>query len=419
MKKSNIGYAAGMAAAVLAYILVMWVLLFFLFMLSKNIPEFPRFNILSGATLLPLAIGSLLSVFCAEYLLCKRLAIPWILVRLVTPCIGFILFLATLIVVFPVLLQNMFILFPVILFMLVQGGVLLISICFTAILNRMRKSWDGSLEQDFSSDPKLRPIKLSPHMEQKTPQLVSKTTHPRKRDWKSGILVAAAVAVIGGGMAVMLIWFPSYQTALMILPAVTRADTAQPGHWNGRRAAEDIPRLTGLNQLEDGTFDGSTYLTVETDQLIPLSYYKLKDISDSRRSGSNGYAQRRSGRPLSVYTDFAGVNAMYYGQYYLAALGDGSYIGAYLDSSYHTAFGKVQLPIGQVRSASNVESDLLMKAAGTYSVPTDCLLMMHDDSYYENIKMLDHGIRLVAIVFVPAVAFCLAVLWSRRKKHDR
>lgn len=234
-----------------------------------------------------------------------------------------------------------------------------------------------------------------------------------KGNWKSSLYAALLVAVILGGMIGMIIWFPSYQIALMFYPAVTQADTAQPGHWIGRRAADDIPRLTSLSQLEDGSYDSLTYLTVETDHIIPLSYYELKDSSYSRRS-----SRRSRRRPLPVYTHSPTVNVMYYAQYCVVELEDGSYIGAYLDSSYSTLFGKVQLPIGQVSNASNVGKELFTEAAALYSIPTDRMLTMHDDSYYKKINLLDIGIRILAVVLVPVVVFaCIFVKIIIKKRN--
>lgn len=425
IKNRNRYTCIGMAAAVLAYVLVIWGLLLLALYLRKNVPAFYQLGILSWEMLFTVALASLLPVFVAEHRLCGSFAVPWILVRLITPCAGFILLLLTLAGFFPVVFQNLFILFPAAGFVLIQGGLLLLSICFTAIRRRIRKSREREMGQDFISDPKLRPIQMPPKMEQGMTRDVhtSPRVRTRKRDWKSWkstISAAVMVAAIIGGMGVMLRWFPSYQIALLFWPEVTQADVMSPGYWNGRRAAEDIPRLTSLSQLEDGTYDGLTYLTVETENLIPLSYYKLKDSTDSRVTGWNGTAQSRGGRaPLPLYAHFAGVNAMYYGQYCVVELEDGSFIGAFLDSSYTTAFGKVQLPVGKVVSAGSQEAQVLREAAVTYAIPADRLLLMHSDSYDDDIKLLDQAIRLIGIMLVPAVilgGWILVWLIRRKKK---
>lgn len=412
-----------MAASVFAYAAVLWGVLIMLFFLSKEESGLSQFNVLAWETLLPLALGSLLPVFCFEKLFCRRVGLHWLFVRLIVPIVGFILFLATFIGFFPVYIQNMFIIFPVIFFVLLQGVLLLLSVCFTAVHENIRKSWEQGEEFDFASDPKLRPIKLPPKSEQSMQQLDKPHKKPhnklpkksRRRDWKNNIFAAVMVAFIIGSMAAAIFWFPSYQIALKFLPAVTQAEVmSQPGDWLlGSRAAEDIPRLTGISQLEDGTYDSTTYLTVESDDLIPLSYYKLKDTSDgyARRS-----RRRSNRRPLSAYTDFPGVYTMYYGQYYLVELEDGNYIGAFMDSAYTSAFGKVCLPVGQAVRAGNQEAELLAEAAGTYPVPTDHMLMMHSSRNYENIKMLDLGIRFLSIAFVPAVLFCLGMLYVLKKR---
>ena len=272
------------------------------------------------------------------------------------------------------------------------------------------------------ANPALEPIKL-PRREERTqaPPRARAVHSAGKGEAKSNLLAAAVVVLIVGWMGGMLFCFPSYQAAQLFLPKVSRADLAadELHDWRGRRAAGNIPRLTGTAQLEDGTFNGLDYLTVETEEIIPLGHYRLKDFSDSRPEATLRAQARTGRRPLREYVEFAGPTAMFYGQYALIRLEDGSYLGAYLDASYSTVLGPKRLPIGRTERVGTRSREYawLAEAARRYPVTLDYLLVMHSDTTYPDIKPLDYGLRGLVVVSLPLALLGGGLLLVRRKKR--
>lgn len=283
------------------------------------------------------------------------------------------------------------------------------------VYRKMKNSTQQPSSSASIENKKLQPIKLPPKSERKVPPSVQPKVRKKHQDWKNIVMVAAFIIIAVGGMLAMLFWFPSYRLAVWLLPAVTQEQIAAKSYydWRGRRASDDIPTLTSAEQLCDLTY--VTYLTLSTDEIIPLGLYKLKDSTDSRQTTTG----RRRTRPLREYVNSPSVNAMSYGQYCLVKLEDGSYIGAYLDSSYATALGRVQLPVGQLEHADSREKALLAEAKRDYPVDTDRLLVLHSFEDYPDsiLKLLDIGIRIAATALVvPVVLGGWVVVALLRKK---
>ncbi len=186
------------------------------------------------------------------------------------------------------------------------------------------------------------------------------------------------------------------------------------GQMAGYPAGEGVPVLENMEQLNAC----KSYITFETDSIIPLNAYKLRSASDKT---DNTY--RRRGRPVSsgrqwpTYSSTRPLTKAYiYNRYYLVRLPDGSYMAAYLDDAFYWQYklsGKVQLPLGLVKDMHIQESQLLSPSLEKYGAGGEKILLMFSEERYEEHKKLYKFVQLAVFAGILAVYAAAVFLIGR------
>ncbi|MFI3176424.1 MAG: hypothetical protein R3Y67_02900 [Eubacteriales bacterium] len=189
----------------------------------------------------------------------------------------------------------------------------------------------------------------------------------------------------------------------------------------GKIGADDVPVLTS-DDLTSFEIRDSYDFVVETQTVIPLGYYELKnsDWSQIARRTSSGRAYGVINIPEQTENPLFFYNFLYAG-YYLVELDDGSYIAAFMNQDYANS---KTLPIAyKDRMSSNLEDDIIRLANENMDISIDdinldyILIMQVDESNFVA-DLLDLGIRIVA-TFILAVSLILISTKIERKIKDK
>lgn len=188
------------------------------------------------------------------------------------------------------------------------------------------------------------------------------------------------------------------------------------GQLAGLPAGEGVPVLEDIEQYRDIAYE-LDYITFETDSIIPLDFYSLKNTAEQN------YTSRTRRRTIhihrSVYTTnpFLGMDKVY-NRYYLVKLPDGNYVLSYLDDAYYVKYklaGKVQLPLGRVVQMMANEREYAETHLSEYGLDEELILDMFAEERYEQQDFLNTlvpfavatvtaGLLLVILIIIEKVA---------------
>lgn len=228
-------------------------------------------------------------------------------------------------------------------------------------------------------------------------------------------LIAAGILL---GTAYFTLWFPSQLVIQLFLPEITQQDLAEKPYkdFSGLKPGNDIPRLEGMSQYEEGLYTQLDFVTVETAQVIPLRAYRLKDPGDvNNRDVYLGGRRAFTGPPLLEYTANPARRQYLYGRYYILGLSDGSFVPAFMDQAY-TAVRlpgqKIQFPIGRLRRASSQEKRWFEEIDPAYGIDPEKVLYMVNDTSVKDFKFWDLVIRAAAVMILIAAAILFLRLYK-------
>ena len=241
---------------------------------------------------------------------------------------------------------------------------------------------------------------------------------------KTVSIVIYLVVVLLWLTAGLFIWkFPAWFILHGFLGEVTQADMEANPHtdYSGYRPGEDIPRLTSMEEYEQGTYTGLDFITVETTEIIPLDIYRLKDPADINSTEQyRGRGRAFSAKPLAKYTTHPARRGYLYGRYYLLKLRDGSQVIAYADRAYELVAGlgnTITFPVGRLQMSTVNEEEMFEKAEETYGVNTERIFYMINDRNISDWNFMDLFIRVTASGIVVIVSFLLLWIGARGKKN--
>ena len=158
-----------------------------------------------------------------------------------------------------------------------------------------------------------------------------------------------------------------------------------------------------------GTLD---YITFETDSIIPLDFYSLKNTAEQN------YTSRTRRRTIhihrSVYTTnpFLGMDKVY-NRYYLVKLPDGNYVLSYLDDAYYVKYrlaGKVQLPLGRVVQMMANEREYAETHLSEYGLDEELILDMFAEERYEQQDFLNTLVPFAVATVTAGLLLALLVV---------
>ena len=239
--------------------------------------------------------------------------------------------------------------------------------------------------------------------------------------------VRAWVIVIVLLAGTCLVSFPSGLVLDLFWDKVEMSDIEQIGedHYYGQLAGlpagESIPVVENVEQCSDVFLEA---LTFETDSIIPLDAYYLKN------SHRTSYTRRsRSGRPVTVHIPMYQTHGnpwtgIRYNRYYLLGLPDGNYVLAFLDDSYYIKYllnGKVQLPVGHLSWMNANQKEMFAPYIEEYGLDDRDILIMFSESRFIQYEVLFYVIAGAFYVIVEAVVIALIVfifsLFEKKKKE--
>ncbi len=162
--------------------------------------------------------------------------------------------------------------------------------------------------------------------------------------------------------------------------------------------------LTGQEQIQELSYQ-DTAVTVSRDHLVkcPLMGARDPDMAGEYRSrGRRGripqyFPMDRVPAPVGFLFQHFLLNG-FYNTYYLAQLEDGTYACVFFDDYILMPFlNGLDLPAGQVRSASTEEKTMLHLMAEDYDVDVAYVVDMYN---YEKISWIGNLILRIVLLFV-------------------
>lgn len=235
---------------------------------------------------------------------------------------------------------------------------------------------------------------------------------------KKVIKVIQAV-VVAASMAVGFLFYQRFQPESFMKEegeAVSMADIhADPtGNHAGKTAGEDIPRLTGREELEQLIV--GDYAAITTKEIMATNVYSLKPWVDPYSLTKIRLSSGRTastGRRASEATKGPGARAEAYQEYYLVRLPDSAYCLAQFSAAYERKIKQeeeITLPIGQKQTTSHEAREYLADICREYGADPSYLLYMVDDGWGEANHFTLFLIRFgaaVGVFFVLAVGLFL------------
>ena len=179
---------------------------------------------------------------------------------------------------------------------------------------------------------------------------------------------------------------------------------AGTGTGQGQRPSEQVALLTGQEQIQELYYQ-DTAVTVSRDHLVkcPLMGARDPDMAGEYRSrGRRGripqyFPMDRVPAPVGFLFQHFLLNG-FYNTYYLAQLEDGTYACVFFDDYILMPFlNGLDLPAGQVRSASTEEKTMLHLMAEDYDVDVAYVVDMYN---YEKISWIGNLILRIVLLFV-------------------
>lgn len=193
------------------------------------------------------------------------------------------------------------------------------------------------------------------------------------------------------------------------------------GQLAGLPAGEGVPLLEDIEQFQDIAYE-LDYITFETDSIIPLDFYSLKDTAEQN------YTSRTRRRTIqihrSVYTTnpFLGMEKVY-NRYYLVKLPDENYVLSYLDDAYYVKYklaGKVQLPLGRVVQMTANEREFVEDSLAAYELDEELILDMFAEERYEQQDFLNtlvpFGVATVTAGLLLAILIMVEKIFSGKSQ---
>ncbi len=162
-----------------------------------------------------------------------------------------------------------------------------------------------------------------------------------------------------------------------------------------------------------------TVYNVQTEEIIPIGYYQLKNSDDTTIGGSS-YKNRNRITRLDNYTDDPFfIYKFLYGEYYLVKLDDGSYITAFMNRDY--AYSNT-LPLADLESiGSNLEEDLMEAVTKNTDIPLENInfeysLVMQPDEANTADGFFDIMVRIL-ITGVTAIVVLIGLCYIDKKAN--
>lgn len=186
------------------------------------------------------------------------------------------------------------------------------------------------------------------------------------------------------------------------------------GQLAGLPAGEGAPVLEDIEQYRDIAHD-LDYITFETDSIIPLKLYSLKDTADQNSVSRSRRRTIHIRRSIYTTNAFLGMEKVY-NRYYLVKLPDGNYVLSYLDDAYYVKYklaGKVQLPLGRVVQMTAEEEKYTADYVDEYGLDEKLILDMFAEERYEEQGLLNTVVPFAVATGVAVVLLAVMIVLEK------